>query len=917
MAQVGDLVVTGSSRFLNKINGVCTDGTSGTTKYMRQDGTWQVPPNDNTTYTLDVNGNNIRLKNQGGTVISTVTAPYADSTSSASKLSNWYTSRPTSMNVSFGDGAIRSFKATSSTTTGKPDIGDANIIHLSWDNTGGWDSQIAVGTADGMMYRYQSSGTWQSWRRIIDNQNIGSQSVNYATSAGNAATATNVAWTGVTGKPSTFAPSAHDHSQIVTVGDKRSTATTPNDYGNKIIFQGLKNNATIGSPSSNTYAYLIGLRGWSDSSGGDSHELAFHNTGISWRHGATTSWNNWQNIVITSQNGQGGTTTPIYIDANGHTQSCSYTIATSVPANAKFTDTTYTVGVSGNNVTLTPSSGSAQSITVPYATKAGSATDSTKLPLAGGTMTGELKTSFKSAVAMGSRVSDATTIENLVTDVRYSSGCCGSFSLSSAYTLDGSGVTIPTGWYNYLWIPHRSGGVNGAASGDNCNYGSLYLSGMTRSGFYMIRFASSVIAEVKNLYSDNNTNYYHKTGSWSGLTYTAAKVGSPEDLAFTIPTGTSATTVAVGNHTHNYAGSSSAGGAATSLANFAVSTTTGLAVENTTNIHGYVSGLTKADWNYQQADGAIYAQFYSASWKHQIYGDYRTGHISLRGKNNGTWQNWLRVLDEGNYTTFTVKKDGTGASGSWGISVTGSSASCTGNAATATTASNIVITATNPSSSTGYNIPFITGTYAQAASNVNNGLTYYTKEGTTTATGAGTLQLGNNTSTGTAGNKTGWLRLFSEKNGYAELGCTSSATNSTTHYLPNTGGTLLNTGTTSFTQTLTSGTKIGSIKINGTSKDLFAPSGGGLIATGTVAAKGTVTYDLTINNNVIYFIWIYTSDTKSNGKMVVGRRLLDFIATSDSLLGITSASSTSTTKTIRFSNSSDNQATYCISSIGA
>ena len=49
-----------------------------------------------------------------------------------------------------------------------------------------------------------------------------------------------------------------------------------------------------------------------------------------------------------------------------------------------------------------------------------------------------------------------------------------------------------------------------------------------------------------------DTNYYHKTGTWNGLTYTAAKVGSPEDLAFTIPTGTTSTTVALGNHTHAY-----------------------------------------------------------------------------------------------------------------------------------------------------------------------------------------------------------------------------------------------------------------------------------------------------------------------------------------------------------------------------
>ena len=54
------------------------------------------------------------------------------------------------------------------------------------------------------------------------------------------------------------------------------------------------------------------------------------------------------------------------------------------------TDTTYTIGTSGNNVTLTPIGGSAQSITVPYATNAGSATDNTKVSKSGDTMTGQL-----------------------------------------------------------------------------------------------------------------------------------------------------------------------------------------------------------------------------------------------------------------------------------------------------------------------------------------------------------------------------------------------------------------------------------------------------------------------------------------------------------------------------------------------
>lgn len=42
-------------------------------------------------------------------------------------------------------------------------------------------------------------------------------------------------------------------------------------------------------------------------------------------------------------------------------------------------------------------------------------------------------------------------------------------------------------------------------------------------------------------------------------------------------------------------------------------------------------------------DGAIYAQYYSSSWQHQIAGDYRSGNIALRGKNNNSWQRWKKV----------------------------------------------------------------------------------------------------------------------------------------------------------------------------------------------------------------------------------------------------------------------------------
>nr|DAQ63198.1 MAG TPA: hypothetical protein [Caudoviricetes sp.] len=54
-------------------------------------------------------------------------------------------------------------------------------------------------SANGHMYfRQKIAGSWKDWKTIIDSSNIGSQSVNYAASAGS------VAWTNVSGRPSTM-----------------------------------------------------------------------------------------------------------------------------------------------------------------------------------------------------------------------------------------------------------------------------------------------------------------------------------------------------------------------------------------------------------------------------------------------------------------------------------------------------------------------------------------------------------------------------------------------------------------------------------------------------------------------------------------------------------------------------------------
>lgn len=83
--------------------------------------------------------------------------------------------------------------------------------------------------------------------------------------------------------------------------DTRAVATKPNDYNDSLKCVGIKQNSTIGSPSTDSYSYVIGTRMWSDSSGGKSHEFALNDSGVFTRRGSTTSWESWEKIV-TSDN---------------------------------------------------------------------------------------------------------------------------------------------------------------------------------------------------------------------------------------------------------------------------------------------------------------------------------------------------------------------------------------------------------------------------------------------------------------------------------------------------------------------------------------------------------------------------------------------------------------------------------------
>ena len=146
-------------------------------------------------------------------------------------------------------------------------------------------------------------------------------------------------------------------------------------------------------------------------------------------------------------------------------------------------------------------------------------------------------------------------------------------------------------------------------------------------------------------------------------------------------------------HTHNYAGSSSAGGAANSsnklnkIEHLDTVDKLNAFIEGGVFKYATVAALDGLD-GLSKNDGIILcAPWSSNTYGHQIYLDDNGYTLAHRYKSTN-WAAWKLILDSNNYTSYTVTKTGNGASGTWGISISG-------NASTSTTTSAITIVANN------------------------------------------------------------------------------------------------------------------------------------------------------------------------------------------------------------------------------
>lgn len=243
---------------------------------------------------------------------------------------------------------------------------------------------------------------------------------------------------------------------------------------------------------------------------------------------------------------------PIFNDTNGNIKDSGFTIASSVPANAKFTDTTYSTVTTSANGLMSSTDKSKLDGIAPNANNYSHPTSSGNKHIPSGGSTGQILRWS----------ADGTAVWGTDNDTKYSAGKGLTLSGTTFNVNIGTGSTqVAAGNHTHNYLPLTGGTITGTVNMSGTGAGYVISNGTSRTMMY----SSTTIGEHIFGGSNNSTNevtdyirigankLQYQTNGASYDIYHAGRKPTPSDIG-----------AAASSHTHNYAGSSSAGGAATS-----------------------------------------------------------------------------------------------------------------------------------------------------------------------------------------------------------------------------------------------------------------------------------------------------------------------------------------------------------------
>lgn len=260
-----------------------------------------------------------------------------------------------------------------------------------------------------------------------------------------------------------------------------------------------------------------------------------------------------------------------------------------------------------------------------YADTAGSATDSTKVAKAGDTMTGKLTANGRlaSPTSGGTYISQKDPTKaalNITTDAvvngsRYDNIIAGKSTDDSTWSIGIIDNTICFGRFS-------------STQTDNNFTNVIRIPLATKTGTVATttELTNGSVTKVGTGNVGSATNpMYLNAGVPTACSYSLNK-SVPSDAKFT-------------DTTYNFAGNTFYSGDQNNSEHNANN-----AIKN--GHYYYTSNGPTTSIGASGNDGALYVQQYSDSWVAQIAQDYRNGNLFVRGKNNGTWKSWVKILHE-------------------------------------------------------------------------------------------------------------------------------------------------------------------------------------------------------------------------------------------------------------------------------